>query len=287
MAEHFLNLPLIYRLGTRWISYIPTSLSYAISERIADVSYIFYKSAVKNVKKNLALAFPEASKRKLSKMTIQLFRNYSKYLVDYGRFTRFSQSDILKQIIHFDDKDNLNNILRLNRGMILLTAHLGNWELGGIFFKSYGIKTNVVTLPDENYKIEIIRSLYRERFGVKTITIGNSPFSSIELTRALYNGEVVAMLIDRYNDRPHSIIIKFFNKPTPFPRGPFILSRLTGALIIVAFVVREEDGYRGIVKGPFQVTSEKEEYETLKRVIDFLEKYIIIYPDQWYNFVPI
>jgi lauroyl/myristoyl acyltransferase len=287
LAEHFLNLPLIYRLGTQWISYIPTSLSYAISERIADVSYIFYKSAVRNVKKNLALVFPKASERELSEITVQLFRNYSRYLVDYGRFTRFSHSNILKQIIYFDDKDNLNNVLRLNRGIILLTAHLGNWELGGIFFESYGLKTNVVTLPDEDYEIGSLRRLYRERFGVRTITIGDSPFSSIGLTRVLYNREVVAMLIDRYNDSPHSITTEFFNKPTPFPRGPFILSRLTGAVIIVAFVVREGDGYRGIVKGPFQVTSEKEEYEILKEVINFLEKYVILYPDQWYNFVPI
>lgn len=287
IGRHFLNLPVVYRLGTHWISYIPKSISYAVSQRIADMSYLFYKSAAENVKKNLALVFPEASEKKLSLMTLQLFRNYSKYLVDYSRFTWLNKSDILKQIIYFDDKDNLNNTLQMNRGIILLTAHLGNWELGGIFFKSYGIKTNVVTLPDEDYEIGSIRNMYRERFGVKTITVGNSPLFTIELTKALHNKETVAMLIDRYNDRPNGITIEFFSKPTQFPRGPFILSRLTGAQIIVAFVVREENGYRGIVKGPFQVNSEKEEYEILKRVINILERYIILYPDQWYNFVPI
>jgi KDO2-lipid IV(A) lauroyltransferase len=107
------------------------------------------------------------------------------------------------------------------------------------------------------------------------------------LSKALQDREIVAMLIDRYNDRRNCITANFFNKPTQFPRGPFILSRLTGALIIVAFVVREKNGYRGIVKGPFQVTSEGKEGDVLKKVIDILEGYIIKYPDQWYNFVPI
>ena len=287
VAEHFLNLPLVYRLGTQWIGYVPTVISYALSQGIADVSYLFYKSAVDNVKNNLALVFPDASETKLSHMTRQLFRNYSKYLVDYGRFTWMKKTDILKQITYFDGREKLQSALQMNRGIILLTAHLGNWELGGIFFESYGLTTNIITAPDENIEIASIRSLYRERFGVKTITIGTSPFSTMQLTRALENKEIVAMLIDRYHEKNHGVSTEFFHKPTTFPRGPFILSRLTGAVIIVAFVIRERDGYRGIIEGPFEMTDEKDEHVILRKVINILEKHIIMYPDQWYNFVPI
>ena len=107
------------------------------------------------------------------------------------------------------------------------------------------------------------------------------------MVKTLNNREMIAMLIDRYKGGPDSIKMVFFNKPTPFPRGPFILSRLTGALIVVAFVVKEGNAYRGIIEGPFIVTNEKGEYETLKVVVKILEKYIIAYPDQWYNFTQI
>lgn len=287
MVRHFLNKPIVYRLGTKWANCLPTSFSYAISQNIADLSYIFYKSAVKNVKQNLKLVFPTYSDKKLSTLTRNLFRNYSKYIVDYGRFASLNKSVVIQQIVRYDGKKNLDRALALDKGLILLTSHLGNWELGGIFFGSCGIKTNVLTLPDENPEIDYIRRRYREIYNVKTITVGDSPLSSIAMARALNNREMIAMLIDRYKSGPDSIKIDLFNKPTPFPRGPFILSRLTGAPIIVAFVVKEDNVYRGIIEGPFNVTNEKEEYETLKEVVKILEKYIITYPDQWYNFTPI
>ncbi len=76
----------------------------------------------------------------------------------------------------------------------------------------------------------------------------------------------------------------FFERPTLFPRGPFILSRLTGAPIVMAFVVREKDVYKGIIEKPFLVQYKNEEYNVLKKVVKTLEKYVSKYPDQWYNF---
>ncbi len=284
MAKHFLNRPIVYKLGIRWASYLPTYLSYAISQNIASLSYLFYKSAVRNVKENLKLVLPAYSDKELSNITRNLFRNYSRYLVDYARFTSLSKSAVIKQIVSYDGKEKFDKALQMNKGVILLTSHLGNWELGGIFFGSYGLKTNVLTLPDENPEIDDIRRWYREVYNVKTITVGDSPLSSIEMVRALNSREMIAMLIDRYQGGQGSIKVDFFNKPTPFPRGPFILSRLTGAPIVVAFVVKEDKGYRGFIEGPLAISSEKEEYETLKEAVKILEKYITAYPDQWYNF---
>lgn len=287
LSKHFLNIPITYKLGIRWASYLPTFLSYAISQNIANLSYIFYKPAVKNVKQNLRLVFPTLSDKKLSNITRSLFKNYSKYLIDYGRFAHLNKSAVIEQIVCYKGKENLDAALQVNKGLIVLTAHLGNWELGGIFFGSYGLKTNVLTLRDENPEIDTIRKWYREAYGVKTITVGDSPFSAIEMIRALNNNEIIAMLIDRYHAGSDSITINFFHKPTLFPRGPFILSRLTGAPIVAAFVVREKNVYKGIIEGPFMVTHENEEYEILKKVVKILEDTIIMYPDQWYNFVKI
>jgi lauroyl/myristoyl acyltransferase len=287
LAKHFLNFPATYKLGMRWASYLPTFLSYTISQSIADLSYIVYKSAVKNVKRNLKLVFPTLSDKRLSSMTRNLFRNYSKYLIDYSKFANLNKNVVIEQISCSKGKENLDSALQINKGLILLTAHLGNWELGGIFFGSYGLKTNILTLRDENPEIDNIRRWYRETYGVKTITVGDSPFSTIEMVKALSNKEVVAMLIDRYPGGLNSIMIDFFNKPTLFPRGPFVLSKLTGAPIVVAFVVKEKKAYKGIIKGPFIVRNEKEEYEILKEVVKILEEHIILYPDQWYNFIPI
>lgn len=287
MSKHFLNIPAIYRLGTKWIGRIPKPLSYALSRGIAAASYGTYKTAVANVKANLARALPGAPDRELSRLARRLFMNYSTYLVDYGRYTSLGREDVLGKIASYDGKENLEAAIAMNRGIILLTAHLGNWELGGIFFGRYGLKTNVVTLEDGNAEIDEARRWYRERHNVNTITIGNSPFATLELVKALGNGEMVAMLIDRYQEGLDALETEFFGRPALFPRGPFILSRLTGAPLIAAFVVKEEDGYKGIIERPLVVREEAEEAATLKEIVKILERCIIMYPDQWYNFTRI
>ncbi len=286
-APHVLNIPVIYRLGTKWIGHIPTFLSYALSDAIATASYVFCKSAVRNAQQNLSLVCPHLPDRELRAMSRRLFRNYGRYLVDYGRCTNLSPRRVLENIVSFQGKENLEVALRMGKGLILLTAHLGNWELGGIFFGNYGAGINVVTFADSNPEIDRIRMRYREKHRVNTITIGDSPFSTLELLSALNRGEIVALLVDRYRAGPESLTMDFFNKPTFFPRGPSALSRLTGAPLVVAFVVKEGKGYRGIVEEPFVVTDEEEEDEAIGRVVKMLEKYIMVYPDQWYNFTPV
>ena len=274
----------MYKLGTRWIGYVPTFLSYRISQLIADLSYLLYRSAVKKSSANLKLAFPSLSLREISGLTSKMFRNYGKYLVDYGRFTSRDSQSVLEAIGFFDGEEKLQSAVQMHKGLILVTAHLGNWELGGIFLSRYGVKTNVVTLQDDDMEIDNARRWYRELHNVTTITIGDSPFSTLEIAKALRNNESVAMLIDRCDHRLETLTASFFHKPTPFPRGPFVLSRITGAPIVVGFVVRDQKGYKGIIEGPFLVTSQEHEQTVLEEVVKIMEKHITIYPDQWYNF---
>jgi lauroyl/myristoyl acyltransferase len=287
LSSHFLNIPAVYRIGTKWIACVPRPLAYAISQSIAFVSYLSYKKAVDNVKANLMKALPSMSEADISAMALRLFMNYSKYLVDYGRFTGLNKKRIIDKIISYEGRENLHAALAMKKGIILLTAHLGNWELGGIFFGSYGLKTNVVTMKDSNDQIDEVRKSYREQYNVNTITIGASPFSTVEMLNALNNGEMIAMLIDRYQEGMDYLETDFFGCPERFPKGPFTLSRLTGAPIIVAFVVREGNGYKGIIETPLVVKEKKEEADVLEHTVHVLEQYILKYPDQWYNFTAV
>lgn len=284
MAQHFLNTPIVYKLGTKFISYIPTAISYAFARTMADISFLFYKSAVEKFIKKLRPVFPDASDRELAGKTRKIFRNYAEYLVDYGRFSNLDNDTLLQKIVHFDGEENLTTALNMQKGIILLTAHLGNWELGGIFFGAYGLKVNVVTLPDEDTEIDSNRNRYRKNYGIKTITIGDTPFSTINLVNALGKDELVAMLIDRYSNDKDSITIDFFNRPEQFPKGPFVISRITGAPIIVAFVVKENGVYKGIIEKPFLIENRDDETASAEKVVRIFERYIVQYSEQWYDF---
>ncbi len=264
--------------------HIPTPVSYAFARSIASISYFFYKSAANKIQANFRRVFPDAPDGELSLRTKKVFRNYAEYLVDYGRFAELDRETLLEKIVRFKGEENLIEALNMQKGIILLTAHLGNWELGGIFFSAYGLNVNVLTLPDEDDDIDSRRRQYRERYGVKTITVGDSPLSTLEMIKALNDNEVVAMLIDRYSKERESVKVNFFNEPTMFPKGPFILSRISGAPVVVAFVVKEGGAYTGIVEKPFVVANKSEEEKSLRKVVGVFERYVVKYADQWYDF---
>ena len=151
-----------------------------------------------------------------------------------------------------------------------------------MFFGRNGVKINVVTLPEGSDRIDAIRGKYRKHHNIRTIVLDGSPFSSLEIVAALRRGEMVAMLVDRWGGGD-GVSAKFFGVDRLFPRGPFILSRATGAPVVPAFVVRDGNTYRGVVDPPFVVEGVDDE-PYARRVSEALERMIRNFPDQWYNF---
>lgn len=286
--KHVLAKPIVYQLGIWGIGYLPKEFSYWCAKRIADISYLFYKKARENVKKNLQRVFPDLSRKDTSILAISTFRNYSTYLVDYGRFKSIKKDSLFNTIIHIEEKENIEWALKRGKGIIILTAHLGNWELGGIFFGKQGIKINVLTFRDGIAGIDEIKERYRKQHNINTIILGDSPFAAIEVLNTLQRNEVVAMLVDRYdNSSGNSIEVDFFGRPLHFPGGPLLLAKMTGAVIIPAFVVKDREAYRAIIGKPIIVDKNDMLKHNAQKVIMVFENCIKRFPDQWYNFVAI
>ena len=283
--RHLFAAPWFYRLGFAAAQCIPMSVLYGVADFLGLATYLTCRMPVRTLGANLARAFPHASDSERSRLVRKIFRNYARYLVDYGRFRWVSHRGSEALIPVIDGRENLQDAFDAGRGVILVTGHIGNWELGGLFFGHHGVKVNVVTLPDGSHQIDAIREVYRGRHSINTIVLDGSPFASLEMAAALKRGEMVAMLVDRWG-QTDGVASAFFGGVHYLPRGPFVLSRLTGAPILPAFVVRDGPFYRGILEPPFVVQQEDlGPYAT--RVSQALERLIRRYPEQWYNFVPL
>ena len=283
--RHLLARPSFYRFGFSIANWIPTPVLYSIADVLAEGTFVSGAETARSLCGNLRGAFPAMTERDISRLARKIFRNYARYLVDYGRYRSMSK-DVLQQIFsHFEGEANIEAAFQPDRGVILVTGHIGNWELGGQYFGHRGVKINVVTLPDEVPQIDDIREEYRKANNIRTIVLDGSPFASLEMVAALRRGELVAMLIDRWGGKD-GVPTDFFGETLYFPRGPFSLSRATGAVILPAFVVREEGAYKAIAEAPFVVEGE-DDTPYAHCLGEVLERVIRRYPDQWYNFVPI
>lgn len=173
--------------------------------------------------------------------------------------------------------------------VILITAHLGNWELGSVIAGQAGLPVSVVYVPDAFGDAEHFRSLLRRFGGIKEIPIRpGDRFASLPVLRAFAEGRFVALQGDRdFNDR--GIRLPFFGAAASFPTGPFHLARMTGARLWPAFIAYAPDYRFEIELGePFAVERTEDRQgdvrRALERWVSVLEGAVRRWPTQWYAF---
>ena len=176
------------------------------------------------------------------------------------------------------------------KGVLLMTAHLGNWEIGGLMLAEVRQPIHVVLVPDIYPAVERVRRRLHERAGVTEIPIDRSFGPTLHVMRALEANGIVAMQGDRdFNNT--GIAVPFFGRDAFFPRGPLRVAMATQAVVLPAFIVRVPDGrYRAVLEEPLAIErgGDREEAlrENLRRYVAILERYIRASPEQWYCFYP-
>ena len=273
-----------YKLVQLIVSLLPLKFTYRIAVGIAGVSYyFFYYRARKALRENLRNVFSDWTERELSKCVKCNFIQFGKFLADFFYTSKLDSQNINK-VVEIENKEYIEQALAGGKGVITLTAHLGNWELGGMTLALLGYPISAIALSHEQVQVDSIFVGQRESKGVKVIPLGKAG----RVMRRLLRGEMVAILGDR-DITSQGIKMPFLGKPAVFPRGMPVLAVRTGANILPGFVIRQKDNrYKLFFEKPFCADLSKNtadsEREILERWIKILEKYIVLYPEQWFMY---
>ena len=273
-----------YRLGQFIALSLPLRFVYGFAIFLANLHYFFAFGDRRSVRSNLRIIFPDKSTRDLRKISKAVFRNFAKYLVDFFRFQNLDLQYIDKNI-KLENLDNFDQVLAKGKGVIVLSAHLGNWELGGVVIAQLGYSFWVVALPHKNKKVNEFFDGQRNGKGVKVIAMGKAVRSCISEIR---KNHMVALVGDR-DFTEKGIIIDFFGKPMHFPEGPAALSLMTGAPIVPGFMFRNpDDSFTLRIEKPVEFSPSGDKDKDLVGLINVykkvMEDYIRKYPEQWYVF---
>lgn len=275
---------LFYRLGQFIALILPLKLAYALAVFLADTHYFFAFRDRRFVKNNLKIIFPDKSSQEIRKISMMVFRNFAKYLVDFFRFEKINP-EYIKKNVKLENMHHFDDALAGGKGVIVLSAHLGNWELGGVVIAQLGYPFWVVALPHKIKKVNDFFDRQRNRKGVKVIATGKAVRSCITEIR---NNHMVALVGDRdFSEK--GIVLNLFGKPTHFPEGPAALSLLTGALIVPGFMLRNpDDSFTLSIEKPVEFkpsgNKEKDTIDLINVYNNIIENYIRKYPQQWYVF---
>lgn len=265
---------------------LPRKMSYGVARRGADLYFHLDRRGREAVISNLRRIHQHSgvslSDRALRALARENFLNFAKYLVDFFKFLR-PRPALLKRVLKYGNTPEiLDALLAHGKGVITLSAHLGNWELGASALAGRGYKLNVVALWVPDAKVNALYQRQRMARQLHPIPMGRA---ARECIAALRRNEIVALVADRdYTSARETT--EFFGRPARLPRGPAKLALATGAPLLPVFMVRQpDDTFAYIVEEPIWADKKRDNVETVMRqVAGALERVISRYSEQWFLF---
>jgi len=269
--------------------YMPVWLLRLSGRLVVPVFISFNFRNYRAIRRNLARIRPGLKKLASLRMAYGVFRDYAFYLIDLFYLSHDSRR-LDEYEFRITGMENLEQALSSGRGIVLLAAHLGNWELGSLKLCLKDKKIHVVFAPDSSSLLESQRRFLRSADGVQEVPLRDGGFSSLKLLRVLQEGGVVALQGDRLTfDR--GITVMFFGQEALFPKGPVKLALVSDSIVLPVFIpITGYKSYEIIVEAPvYMETGEgvTDDVKTnLQKIITIWETYIGRYPTQWFTFMP-
>ena len=188
-------------------------------------------------------------------------------------------------------QNHVAEALARGRGVILATAHVGNWDISGRALSATGRPVHLVMGREPNETMQEYARRLREQVGVRVIYSDSSVFSAFNMVRALRRNEILAIQIDRAGSEPSSPArrVPFFGADAEFQEGPFHLARVSGAPVVPVVTLRRGTRHYEIVLGePILVSrhSPGDARHALGEAVAFFERTIREHPEQWFQFAP-
>jgi len=266
---------------------LPLGVTRSLAGLAGRLYALTHPSRVACVYKNLQLLNPAIEKKSARK----LYGEFGKTLADYFYIGTRSPAEAMTIVREKAGYSYLKELYDQGTGAVLITAHFGLFELGGLVTAYDGFPTAVLTLPEPSAHLTAWRAHFRRQWNVDTIEVGSDSFVFIHIARRLREGCFVAALIDRPNAHD-PVPVSFPQGVAHFSPGILLVAAQCGVPVIPATMVRYPDGYyRGEIFEPIWIESRSSRAETLRfysqQIADILMPTLCAHSEQWYQFVPL
>jgi KDO2-lipid IV(A) lauroyltransferase len=269
----------------RLLSFVISRLSLNSSRRLAKllafIFYYFIPIRKELVFKNLKIAFPDLTENETKRIAKKTYQNLFIVLIEI-LYLPFLEKVEIENLIKIKNPELIHKALSLNKGLIFVSAHFGNWEILALS-AALRLKTqfSIVTKPLRNPFVDNFINSWRTKFGNKVVPLG---LSVKNIFKELLEKKIIALLADQRASQ-NSLELNFFNKLTHVYEGPAVLSIKTGAPLIFAVAIRQSDFTYTVELNEIEQPDQENDQEKIKtmseKYISLLEDYIRMYPEQW------
>jgi KDO2-lipid IV(A) lauroyltransferase len=249
---------------------------------LGSIAYLFDARHRRIVRRNLKFANPEWPLDKIKKISIKTFQNMGISVLEICQMTCFSKEDILKKV-RIKGKENLLNTIKSPKGLIMISAHIGNWEMSHLFVSIYIQKSLLVVVQNQPVFIERIIHKLRTSTGN---TIISKKGAMIKLVRILRKGKMIGLLIDQGTSRGEGVDVTFFGRNTNATYAASLLAARYNCPVLPVYCIREPDANLTVIVEPplklHKTDDVRADLQTNTQIMtDSVEKIVSLYPEQW------
>ena len=235
------------------------------------------------VEAQIAAAFPELDESGVRAVARGAFEHLGRVTVETALLSRVDPARVHELFAVVEGWDTVERLLAQRRGLIMVTGHLGNWELGGAYIAARGVQLDVVVRRMGNPLFDGYLTRTRSRLGMAVVrdrdAVRRAP-------RTLRGGGAVAFLTDQAGLNLASTFVPFFGRPAKTPRGPAVFALRLETPMVFGTALRMPDGrYRLVFEEvPVRSTGDRESDvdELAASYTRILERWVRAAPEQYF-----
>lgn len=285
---HGLNNGLIFSATYHGVRLLPRAVSYAIGTVGTLIAWTLMRTCRAAIADNLRAIFPGESERALQRRALRTLRAYAYDSIDF--LSALDTPDAPELFDHTSESHELfERLLAEGRGIIAVTGHCGNWEMGSLLMRrTAAARLTIIAMAEASPDVNSIRNSIRERLGAETLEVRQSLDTALQIRRRLGDNQIVAILMDRHLGRDR-VGVTLLGRRAWFLRTPALLSYLTGAPLLPCFINRIAPLRFGVRLGtPIRVSRDVPRDEAIQQAAqhfaDQLSERLRTHPDHWYHF---
>jgi KDO2-lipid IV(A) lauroyltransferase len=265
------------------VSLAPRAFALRAGQAVGALACVVLPYLRRRAEINLRLAFPDLDERERARIRRGAFRNLGRLLGEISQFPRLNRENI-SSIVVYEGLDNYLNAIAEGRGVILLTGHIGAWELSVYAHSIYGHPMSFLARRVDNPLVEQLAESYRARYGNRSI---DKKGSVREVLKTLKSGGVVGILADLNTSREEGVFCDFFGVEACATAGVATLALRTGAVVLPGYLIWDEKAqvHRLHFEPPIETIDTGNQKEDViantARYAKVLESIIRRHPDQW------
>lgn len=274
---------ILVKWALRWVRGVTRETAIRTLQTVTRLGFYLARSERRKTIQHLTMVYgKEKSRREIYDLAKAVFFNLGRNMADAFRLSLYNSQNI-DQIVTVKGQDILDRALAKGNGVLVLTGHIGNWELMGATMAIKGYPINVVGAPIYDPRLDELVVKNRQQSGMKYIHRGSA---TKEIIKALSRNEIIGLLIDQDTKHVEGVFVDFLGKDAYTPVGPALLVEKTRAVVVSMAIHIEKDNLHVIEfdnELPVQATGNSmfDRIHNTQVFSKAVEKFIRLYPTQW------